>query len=417
MKKKVVEYIVLGMLLSMLTGCGKVQVQQPSADEEEKQMETVALTVWGGESDQELLTEMVESFQKEYEAEAQFEIIVEVESEASCKERLLGDVYEGADVFAFADDQLMEMAASGVLEKIDYAEQVGEANTEGSVYAASINGDLYAYPMTADNGYFMFYNKAFFTDEDVKTWDRMLEIAAESGKKVTMELTSGWYLYSFFGGAGLSLTLNEDGVTNSCDWNTTEGSITGADVAEAILEIAANKGFASVTDADFVAGIQDGSIIAGINGVWNAAVIRETWGEDYGAVKLPSYACNGEQVQMSSFAGYKMVGVNAYSKEKEWAEKLAEWLTNEENQTIRFVKREQGPSNIKAGDSEEVAASPAIQALIEQSAYASLQRIGAKYWTPVETFGGIMVQGNADGIELQELLDNLVRGITASVTE
>ncbi len=42
---------------------------------------------------------------------------------------------------------------------------------------------------------------------------------------------------------------------------------------------------------------------------------------------------------MSSFTGYKMMGVNAYSKYPEWAAKLADWLTNEENQTIRFEER------------------------------------------------------------------------------
>ena len=50
---------------------------------------------------------------------------------------------------------------------------------------------------------------------------------------------------------------------------------------------------------------------------------------------------------MSSFTGYKMMGVNAYSKYPEWAAKLADWLTNEENQTIRFEERNQGPSNTK----------------------------------------------------------------------
>ena len=44
---------------------------------------------------------------------------------------------------------------------------------------------------------------------------------------------------------------------------------------------------------------------------------------------------------MSSFTGYKMMGVNAYSKYPEWAAKLADWLTNEENQTIRFEERNQ----------------------------------------------------------------------------
>lgn len=51
--------------------------------------------------------------------------------------------------------------------------------------------------MTADNGYFMYYNKDYFTEEDVKSLDKMLSVAQAAGKKVAMEFNSGWYLYSF----------------------------------------------------------------------------------------------------------------------------------------------------------------------------------------------------------------------------
>ena len=181
-----------------------------------------------------------------------------------------------------------------------------------------------------------------------------------------------------------------------------------------MLAIAENPGFASMEDGDFVAGVKDGSVIAGVSGVWNATALEEAWGKNYGAVKLPTYTCAGEQVQMASFAGYKMLGVNAYSANKEWAEKFAEWITNEENQTLRFEKRGQGPSNTKAGASEEVSKSPAIQALISQSQYASLQRIGAAYWDPVSEFGKTMAAGNPDQRDFQELLDTMVEAVTAS---
>ena len=77
-------------------------------------------------------------------------------------------------------------------------------------------------------------------------------------------------------------------------------------------------------------GVQDGTVVAGVSGVWNASEIKKVWGNDYGAVKLPTYTCAGQQIQMASFTGYKMMGVNAYSKHKDWALKLADWFTNEE---------------------------------------------------------------------------------------
>ena len=40
-------------------------------------------------------------------------------------------------------------------------------------------------------------------------------------------------------------------------------------------------------------------------------------------------------MQMASFSGCKLIGVNAYSKYPEWAARFAEWITNEENQRLR----------------------------------------------------------------------------------
>ena len=54
------------------------------------------------------------------------------------------------------------------------ADDIKSRNTAASVDAATLNGKLYAYPLTADNGYFMFYNKEYFTEEDVQTLDAML---------------------------------------------------------------------------------------------------------------------------------------------------------------------------------------------------------------------------------------------------
>lgn len=332
----------------------------------------VKLRVWAEEGNFEMLKEMAETFKQKYAGEATFEITFEPQGDADLRDVLLGDVHAGPDVFHFPDDQLNSLISGGVLSKVPNAEEVKKANVEGSVTAASLNGTLYAYPMTADNGYFLYYDKDYFTDADVQTLDGILKVAEQSGKKFSMEFNSGWYLYSFFGGAGLELGLNDDGVTNYCNWNTAEGKYTGMDVLNALEAIASSPAFTSQGDAGFVEGVKNGSVIAGISGVWNAMTIKEAWGDDYGAVKLPTYTCKGEQVQMSSFTGYKMIGVNSYSENVDWAHKLADWFTNEENQTVRFVKQNQGPSNINAAASDEVLKVPAIQAIIAQSEYGKL---------------------------------------------
>ena len=168
-----------------------------------------------------------------------------------------------------------------------------------------------------------------------------------------------------------------------------------------------------ITDEEFLNGVRDGSVIAGVSGVWNCVAIKEIWGEDTGVAKLPTYSCNGDQIQMASFSGCKLIGVNAYSEHLEWASKLAEWITNEENQRLRFKMRGQGPSNIIVADSTEISQSPEIAALLEQSEFSQLQRVGGKFWDPVSKFAGSMAAGNPSGQDLQEQLDEMVEGVCA----
>ncbi len=412
MKKKSSIWLPALLLTILLTGC---QNNSPDAPEDEQVSDsgTVSLTVWGAEEDEELLRQIIDGFETQYQGQAEFQITYEPQSESHCMDALMADLENGADVFAFADDQLNTLVAAGALEPVENADVIKSSNLPEAVLAASVNDTLYALPLTADNGYFLYYNKQYFSEQDIASFDRMLEIAAEHEKKVSMEWSSGWYVYSLFGNTGLTVGLNDDGITNYCTWNSTEGDIKGIDVARSMQNMALHPGFMSTDDAGFVDGVKNHTIIAGINGVWNAVAVEQAWGKNFGAAKLPSYTCAGRQVQMASFSGYKLIGVNAYSENREWASKLAECIANEENQKLRFTLRGQGPSNMNAAASEEVQSAPAITALLEQSEYSCLQRIGGNYWDPVSTFTADILSGNPSGKSLQERLDIMVEGITA----
>ena len=428
MRKKINAIFITAVLAASLSGCAgsereskitdadtKLRNSAEDTDETELLSDNgdVELTVWGGEEDEALLTRIIEDFQTEYKGQANFHITFTAQSESNCKDVLMGDLEAGADVFAFADDQLNTLVAAGALEPVENADRIKSENLPGAVEAASVGSTLYAYPLTADNGYFLYYNKQFFNQEDIKTFDRMLQIAEENGKKITMDWSSAWYVYSFFGNTGLEVGLNSDGITNFCTWNQTEGDIKGEDVANAMLAIAESPAFLNTVEEGFLEGVQDGSVIAGVSGVWNAVAMEEAWGADYGASKLPTYTCAERQIQMASFSGYKLIGVNAYSEHYTWAVRLAEWISNEKNQQLRFEMRGQGPANTKAAESADVQDSPAITALLEQSEFSCLQRIGGNFWDPVSAFALNMAAGNPEEKGLQEQLDSMVEGITA----
>lgn len=376
-----------------------------------KQTGTARLTMWCDEYETDMFQKRIEQFFAEHldmEAEVEFEPV----GASICKDTFLGDAANGADLFCIPDDQLLTMAASGVIEEIAYADEVKKRSLKGAVQAASVSGRMYAYPYTADNGYFLYYDKRYFTKEDVRSLDRILELCDLSHKKFIMNWTSGWYLYSFFGNTGLQLELNEDGLTNSCNWNTAKGEIKGTDIAQSLLDIANHPGFEETADSDFAKKALDGTAIAVVSGVWDAADIKKAFGGDYGACRLPEYSCAGKRIQMSSFKGYRLLGVNSYSQHRELAEMLADYLSNEESQNFYFQSRQNGPSDKNAAASEDVLKVPAIAAVLEQSEYGVLQKIGQKYWTPMSVFGETMAKGNPNHIPLQDLMDQLVNGIT-----
>lgn len=424
MKRKILSVLLTGFVaVTLLSGCAggggtkQSETENQEAVPTEKTSGKVELKVWAEESTFDALNQMVDSFKEEYKGQADFDITLEQNVDSFTKGNVLADVHNAADVFVMVDDQVASLAAAGALYPVSNVEEVKAANVEKAVEAATINDVLYAYPMTADNGYFLYYNKKYYKDSDLTTLDNVLQVAADHKKKVVMDWSSGWYLYSFFGQTGLDFGINEDGVTNHCDWNSMDGDIKGVDIASAMLDIAANPGFASMSDGDFIADAQEGTVIAGVSGAWDSAALKKAWGSDLGAVKLPTYTVAGKQVQMASFSGCKLIGVNAYSHNPEWAAKLADWLTNEQNQTLRFQLNGQGPSNIKAAESDAVKTDVAIQAVIAQSEFGELQRVGNSYWDATSAFGNTLASGNPEHKKLQQLMDDLVAGITKSVAE
>ncbi len=435
MRKKVLSLtLVAAMMAGCLAGCGNADskdegttaaagdstTQAAAASDDAIQnlidatTGTVDLTVWASEEDQELTTKLIDNFKGQY-PDVDFNITLGAESESKAKDDILVDVEAAPDVYAFADDQINELVNAGALQAVQatYTYDVASANLAGSIEAATVDGTLYAYPMTADNGYFMFYDSSVFTEDDIQSLDAMIEAAKKANKKIAMDVSNGWYIYSFFQGAGLDLTLNDDGLTNTCNWNQAGGT----DVVQAILDLFKTGVFVDMGDEDQATAIAEGTICAAVNGTWRADDAKAAWGDNYAAAKLPTYTVAGKQVQMSSYSGYKLIGVNPHSKNVGWSMLLAEYLTSEDVQITRFNERGLGPSNINASESDAVKADPAISALAAQAAYATPQRVGGNYWTPAETLGSILAQGNPDGTDLQTLLDNTVDGIDAPVSQ
>jgi len=437
MKKKVVASVLaVSMIATLLAGCGAEEVQQAAqaAQEVAEEVEanadevsevaaevevaaegavdnliaattgTVTLQIWCSELEayQTTMAEIVEEFKAQY-PDVDFDIQIGAVSEADAKDRVLEDVEAAADVFVFADDQLAELVAAGALQSIDvtFTYNANETNSTGTVAAATYDGKLYAYPFIASNGYYLYYNSEYITEEDASSWESLIAAAEAAGKKVGMEVANGWYLYGFFAGAGCELTMNDD-QSNNCDWNNE----TGLAVAESIEALASSDAFISVGNDDAVAMLPDGDLVAYVSGTWNASTFQDNYGDGYAACKLPTFEVNGTPTQMSSYAGYKLVGVNSYSDYVGWAMLLSEYITSEASQLKIAEATQEGPANIVAASQ---ISSPALAALAAQSEFADRQVVGGKYWDPAASLGENLVAGETD---IQGLLDTAVEGIT-----
>lgn len=400
-KRIVAVCLAASMMCLAAVGCAK----KDDAKEPAKNTGPVTLKVWGSQEDQAMLTTMIDEF-KANNSDRQWTIELGVVGEPDAKSKYLEDPAAAADVFAFANDQIVDLTnAKALYEVTKNKDAIIAANQAGAVEAASIGDKLYAYPMTADNGYFMYYDKSVISDEDAKSLDTILAAAEKANKKVFMDLSNGWYIASFFLGSGGKLGVDANG-NQTCDFNNANG----LKAAEAIKAFAAHKAFMTGDDAVLTGGMGT-QIAAGVTGTWNADAIKTALGDNYAATKLPTFTAGSEQIQMGSFGGYKLIGVNSQTKFPLEAMALAEWLTNEKNQITRFETRAMGPSNINAANSDAVKANIALSALAQQNAFATSQKeVLGNFWTPAEAFGTAM-ETKDYGKSLQEQLDAMVTGI------
>lgn len=411
MKKIIALLMAVMMTVTMLAACGstpKEPAAPSAAPEQPTQAETsappaekekITLKVWADQGELALIEKLCKEFAAEH-TEKEYIFDYGAVGAVDGKSRYLEDPAAAADVFLFADDQLVDLVKADALYEVTRnTDAIIAANTPGSINAASYEGTLYGYPMTSDNGYFLYYDTSVLTDEDLATLDGILAAANAAGKKVHMDISNGWYLASFFIGNGCTLTI-QDG-KQVIDFN----SANGLAAAEAIRAFCNDPAFVTGDDSVLAGGIGD-AIACGVSGTWMASAIQEKLGDNYGCCKLPTFTCDGKQVQMGSFLGCKIYGVNSQTAYPVDAMELAEYLTNEKAQIERYQELNYGPSNVNALADETIASNLALQALSAQSEFAISQMVLGGFWTPAEAFGAeLEAHSTAD---LQAMLDQLV---------
>ncbi len=395
------------------------------AAENKEKPNTIELKVWCAGEDLVFEKYLVSKFEDLYKDDRYtFKIKFVSKEEDKAAAAVAEDPKVAADVFSFADDQLRTLVNAGAIAQVAQAFQknVVAENTPDSVEVCSIDGKAYAYPKTSDNGYFLYYDKRVYSEEDIKTFDGLIAKAKEKGKSVMMPLDNAWYNTGFFFTAGCEISLEEGGTVQKGNFNTDMG----VSAVKAMCHIAENinNGFIGSGDnAVVMQGFQSGDFVAAVTGTWNGPAIRKALGsENTGAAKLPTVLMDGEQKQLWSFGGFKVLGVNANTSFPLSAQALAYYLTCTDSQLLRYsgatddkgnsISRGFIPTSKAALESDEVKSDEAAKAIDAQRPYSRPQSAaGGSYWTPVGAIGTEVnnAKGKMTDAQIKTLLENTVK--------
>ena len=368
------------------------------------------IKIWVAEATGEFTKAQVEAFKAANPDYANMTVVVEPVGEGDAASNMLTDVEAGADIFGFAQDQLARLVAAGALIDVapENAEIVVAENDAGSVSAVMMGDVMYAYPMTSDNGYFMYYDKSVVTDPS--NLEAVLADCEKAGKSFYMEINSGWYQTAFFFGAGCTLTYSTDDAGNIVAMDCDYASENGVKALKSMIKLAQSSAHVNGSSASNATNL--GAIV---DGTWDAAVVKEMLGENYAAVKLPTV----DGYQLGGFGGFKMLGVKPQTDEAKLAacDALALYLTSGEVQTARFDAVGWGPSNLAAQQSEGVKADVALSALASQLQYCIGQgQYPGEYWSLATALGDDILAEKYDAYTDEQLLEVLTTFQTTAGT-
>ena len=421
MKKIIALLLALVMVLG-LAACGEtpapVETQAPTEGGNETPTEgsnenplagTYDIIMWVSESDgmTALTQEMIDAFEAAYPGiviNAQIEGV----SEADAGSKVIADVASAPDIYCFAQDQLARLVQAAALAPIggDVAELIKTQNDGGSVAAASVAGNLYAYPMTSDNGYYMYYDTSIISEEDAESLEAVIAACEANNVKFRYALENAWYTASFFFATGChsNWSMNEAGEFTSVD--DTFNSEAGLAAMKGMQMLAQSPAYDSNADIFTDAGVV-------ITGIWNANAAAEHFGENLGATDLPSFTVDGNTYHIGSYTGNKLMGVKPQTDGTKGAvlSLLAQFLTNEECQLKRYELAQWGPSNLAAQASEAVQANASLAALAKQNAYGQPQgQIHGSWWDIAKLLGAQAKAATSDE-DLQAALDDYTNTI------
>lgn len=420
-KSKVLPLVGL-LALGALVGCAG----KSGEDEKGK------IYIWATAAEKAVIDTIVGNYNKTAEEAIKYEV-VQI-SEADAGSSLLKDprVKNAPALVLLADDQINDLVTQNDLAEVvgEYKTRTVANNTEIAVAGATNSEKLYGFPITNDNGYFLYYNKDYFNETDVQSLETILTKAKTAGKSVLMDVSNGWYANSFImspqacGTDSLQWHKDEAGkIYYDCNWDNETGVAVSTYIGGLLKPYYTDKTLVTGGNADISKGFEDGSLIAAVSGTWmeqggeaadGAKGLATILGDKLATAKLPSYRIGEKSYQMTSFTGSKVYVVNQTrpAEEKIKAMLLGDLLANEkESQLIRYEKRNTIPCNLQAMEDtrfteHKTLAVAALSAQTEVASCIQSKTAESRYWNIGAAIGQAYLDGDfgTDGDNWSEFL-------------
>lgn len=413
MKKLLAIALALALTLS-LAACGNGgETPAGGGDAGADLAGTYDVVIWAPEAAVDLTKSQVADFNSSNEYGITINATVEPVSEADAATNMITDVQAGGDLFFFAQDQLSRLIQAGAVSKLGASavEFAKNNNNAASILAAQSGSDLYAYPLTADNGYFMYYDKSIVPESDIDSLEAIIADCEAAGKNISYELENAWYSAGFFFGLGChsDWVTDADGnfISIDDDFNSDKGLI----AAKGLYKIVSSNSYVSASTADFASG----SAVV-ITGTWNYSTIKDQLGDNMGVADLPSFEVDGQSYHIGSYSGCKLLGVKPQTDAVRGAAlaRLAQYLTGKDCQLARFNSFGWGPSNKEALADPAVTSDPTLAALNEQGNYAVPQpNIHGSWWDIAKVIATDIKASDGSDAALKAALEKYEQSIQA----
>ena len=418
----------LALALALLTSCGGTSAtasiihrdivwDNPYAG---TATETATLSVWAGNSDESVayLNAIIADFKKA-NPESKYTFKIKAVSESKVRGTWNEDPNNAADFAVLADDQFPLMIQDKRLQDLNslsydipgLAESVAARNSEDAIEAVTHNDLIYGFPVSASNGYILYYNKDMLAESDLTSFETLLAAIKRVSEQANTNYAfgfpyySGWYLDGWFHGAGFSATGEADGETIQSDWNGEVGGVKGSDVAGALVKLAhgeyedywtSDKEETLINHAS--SKYRNKRIIATISGTWNYNALKGYWGENsIGAAVLPTFTVGTHDFRMNSVKGFKIGVVNKNKKDNVLpAMRFAEFYSNYESQIVRFDNLSEAPTNTASLAQCDLNTNPAVKAIAEQRRIGGfVQKVNGVFWNPSNLLSTQLCSGSA----------------------